>query len=128
MDFPQRLRPLRRTWECDRPMILDVSRPIASAEATGLRIRDLLRVAIPILALAAPAAAQDVATQFWPEVDTFVKLGEGMRLYFPLSNTRTGSRDSIQDGTAGIYFDYYTFRIWKLSFDRKADTARKRLL
>jgi hypothetical protein len=61
-----------------------------------------------VLALAVvPAAAQDVTTQFWPEIDTFVRLNESMRIYVPISKTREGTNDSGQDGTVGVYLDYY---------------------
>jgi len=59
------------------------------------------------LALAAPVAAQDISTQFWPEVDTFVHMNDHMRIYVPLSGTKEGTDDSDQDGTTGIYLDYY---------------------
>ncbi len=59
------------------------------------------------LALAAPAAAQDVTTQFWPEIDTYVHLSDRSRIYVPLSVTKAGIGDSEQDGTAGIYYDYF---------------------
>jgi hypothetical protein len=53
----------------------------------------VLRV-LAVLALAAPASAQDVTTQFWPEVDTFVRLNNNMRIYVSLANTREGVNDS----------------------------------
>lgn len=64
--------------------------------------------ALSLLTVAAPASAQDVSTQFWPEVDTFVRLNESMRIYVPLSRTQEGIDDSDQDGTTGVYIDYYT--------------------
>ena len=66
------------------------------------------------LSVAASAAAQEIETQFWPEVDTFVRLNPNMRLYVPVSATREGSDDSDQDGTTGIYLDYYAAPIAKL--------------
>ena len=61
-----------------------------------------------VLALAVvPAAAQDVTTQFWPEIDTFIRLDENFRIYVPISKTREGTNNSGQDGTAGVYLDYY---------------------
>jgi hypothetical protein len=71
----------------------------------------VLRAVVLLLALAAPAAAQDVSTQFWPEIDTFVRLNEKMRIYVPVSRTRVGIDDSDQDGTTGVYFDYFTSAI-----------------
>ena len=59
------------------------------------------------LAVVVPAAAQDVTTQFWPEIDTFIRLNENTRIYVPISKTREGTNNSGQDGTAGVYLDYY---------------------
>ncbi len=58
-------------------------------------------------ALAPSVAAQDITTQFWPEIDTFVRLNDKMRIYVPLAKTREGIDDSDQDGTTGIFLDYY---------------------
>ncbi len=66
-----------------------------------------LRAVVSALVVAAPAAAQDVSTQFWPEIDTYVHLNDHMRIYVPLSHTRVGTENSYQDGTTGIYLDYY---------------------
>ncbi len=58
-------------------------------------------------ALSAVAAAQDVSTQFWPEIDTYVRLEPNLRIYVPASRTREGADDSDQDGTVGVYLDYF---------------------
>jgi hypothetical protein len=96
--------------------------------AAERRMLAVLRVLAPILALAGPAAAQDVTTQFWPEVDTFIRLSDKMRIYVPLSRTKEGDGNSDQDGTTGIYFDYYTSPIAKLAFAAPADSSRTRRL
>jgi hypothetical protein len=96
-------------------------RPVGSAERRMLAV---LLVLAPILALSTPAAAQDVTTQFWPEVDTFVRLSENMRIYVPLANTREGADDSDQDGTVGVLFDYYAAPIMKLWGLQPADSSR----
>ena len=83
-----------------------------------------LRALVPVLALAAPAAAQDVTTQFWPEIDTFVRLNDNMRIYVPASATREGSDDSDQDGTTGIYLDYYASPIAKLNLSGPSNAVR----
>jgi len=47
------------------------------------RVRTLTRLCAlaAVLALAVvPAAAQDVTTQFWPEIDTFIRLNENFRI------------------------------------------------
>ncbi len=79
---------------------------------------------VPALALAAPAAAQDINTQFWPEIDTFVRLNENVRIYVPLSVTKEGIGDSDQDGTVGIFLDYYALPVSKLYFLTTPDDSR----
>jgi len=92
------------------------------------RLGAAVRVLAPILALVAPAAAQDVSTQFWPEIDTFVRLNENMRIYVPAAKTKEGSDDSDLDGTAGVYFDYYAAPFMKLWYLQPADNSRTRRL
>ena len=81
-----------------------------------------------LLALAGAAGAQDVSTQFWPEIDTFVRLNDDMRLYVPASKTRVGTENSGQDGTVGIYFDYYALPIANLGLTGPASAPRSRRL
>ncbi len=75
-------------------------------------------------ALAATAVAQDVSTQFWPEIDTFVRLNQNMRIYVPVSKTREGTDDSDQDGTAGVYLDYYILPLTKLGLPGPSNVVR----
>ena len=79
---------------------------------------------VTFFALAASAAAQDITTQFWPEIDTFVRLNDDMRIYVPLAKTREGVDDSDQDGTVGIFLDYYVLPISKLRLVGPANLPR----
>jgi hypothetical protein len=81
-----------------------------------------------ILALAGAARAQDVSTQFWPELDTFVRLNDDVRMYVPASKTRVGTENSGQDGTVGIYLDYYALPIANLGLTGPANAPRSRRL
>jgi hypothetical protein len=92
-------------FELINMIALPIARPMGTAK---LRMCAVLRVLALLLAVARPGASQDVSTQVWPEIDTFVRLGENMRIYVPVSKTREGTDDSDQDGTTGVYFDYYT--------------------
>jgi hypothetical protein len=83
---------------------------------------------VSVFAFAAPAAAEDIGTQFWPELDTFIRLNENMRIYVPISKTREGIDNSDQDGTAGVYLDYYLSPIAKLGLVGPANDARTRRL
>ena len=88
----------------------------------------MLRALVFVLTLDAPAAAQEINTQFWPEIDTFVRLSDDMRIYVPASKTREGLDDSDQDGTAGIFLDYYASPITKLRLAGPANAPRMRRL
>ncbi len=79
---------------------------------------------LAVFALTASAAAQDTPTQFWPEVDTYVRLSDSARIYVPVSKTREGPDDSDQDGTAGIYLDYFVLPISKLRLVGPANEPR----
>lgn len=80
----------------------------ASRRPTAIAPRLAALVAfVASLALGETAEAQDVSTQFWPEIDTFVRLDPNMRIYVPASRTREGADDSDQDGTVGAYLDYF---------------------
>jgi hypothetical protein len=87
-------------------------------------MRALFRSLAAVLLFASPAAGQEITTQFWPEIDTFVRLGENARIYVPLSNTREGTADPERDGTVGVYFDYYVLPIAKVGLH--ADDSRRR--
>lgn len=87
-----------------------------------------LRALVPALVLAAPAAAQDVTTQFWPEIETYVRLNDNMRIYVPASNTKEGLDDSDHDGTVGVYLDYYASPISKLNLLGPANEVRRHRL
>lgn len=65
-----------------------------------------------------------MTTQFWPEIDTFVRLNENMRIYVPAAKTREGTEDSGQDGTVGAYLDYYASPIAKLNLAGPANVIR----
>jgi hypothetical protein len=99
--------------------------PSGAAERRGRRA---LLVSIPVVMLAVPAAAQDVGTQFWPEVDTYVRLNDNMQIYVPLSRTKVGSEDSGQDGTTGLYLDYYAAPIDDLHLFGPSNVIRKHRL
>ncbi len=90
------------------------------------RMRAPWLASIVVLALAAPAAAQDVTTQFWPEIDTFVRLNDHMRIYVPLSKTRVGTDGSDQDGTVGAYLDYYVLPLAKFGVEDPSNVVRTR--
>jgi hypothetical protein len=56
-----------------------------------------------ILSVATPARAQ--TEQVWPELSTFVKLNDSMRLYFLATTTREGKNST--EGEFGPNFDFY---------------------
>jgi len=80
------------------------------------------------LALASPAKSQTADTQFWPEVDTYVKFNDDLRLFVPVSQTREGQSNSYENGTIGVYLDYFTSPLTKLDLYGPANDARRRQL
>ena len=80
------------------------------------------------LALAAPALSQTVNTQFWPELDTYLKFNDDLRLFVPISQTRAGQSNSYENGTVGVYLDYFTHPISNADLFGPANDARRRRL
>jgi hypothetical protein len=65
--------------------------------------RRLLHLVLLACALASPGCAQTF--QFWPEVDTYVKLNDSSRLYFIASQTRENGMG--EDAEIGPNIDFY---------------------
>jgi hypothetical protein len=63
-----------------------------------------------VIAMAAPCTAQSF--QFWPEVDTYWKMNENVRLYFVASQTRENR--SGTDAEIGPNVDFYLNPLFKL--------------
>ncbi len=61
-----------------------------------------------ILSIATPARAQ--TEQLWPELSTFVRLNDGMRLYFLATTTRENKNST--EGEFGPNFDFYLKPMW----------------
>ena len=96
--------------------------------ASGSRVA-LAALCSLVLAIAAPLAAQeDVKTEFWPQIDTFLRLNDSMRLYVPIARTREGTENSDQYGTVGAYLDYFVAPIASLHLVGPAFAAQMRRL
>ena len=71
-------------------------------------MRTALGIALAIAvgaACAGRAAAQDTSTEVWPEVDVWVKLRPALKLFFPISVSR--SRETkYTEGHVGAHVDY----------------------
>ncbi len=66
----------------------------------------------------------ETANQVWPELDTYIRLNDRMRIFVQLTGTRLGDQ-TYGDGNAGAYLDYYALPIVNLPFgQRKPDAAR----
>jgi hypothetical protein len=81
-----------------------------------------------LLVVVAPASAEETETQFWPEIDAFVKLNEKTRLFFLYSATRQDDLNEYSDGQAGGYIDYYTLPLFGRSIRNYTDAARNKSL
>jgi hypothetical protein len=97
-------------------------RPLATVSARGAtsprrsprgRAAALLAPAALAFALAlagapAPArAAERTLTEFWPELDVFVKLGEETRLFLLGTITRAAETGTSTEGTIGAHLDWF---------------------
>jgi hypothetical protein len=83
---------------------------------------------ILLLVVVVPAWAQESETQFWPEINAFVKLNEKARLYFIYSATRQDNLVEYSDGQAGGYLDYYTIPLLGRNARHYTDAARNKSL
>jgi len=97
-------------------------------EAGVGRVRGAVLCTFAALALTSPARSQTVGTQFWPEVDTYFKFNDDLRLFVPVSQTRSGESNSYENGTIGVYLDYFTQPLTKLDLYGPANAARRRQL
>jgi len=74
----------------------------------------------------ARASAQETETQFWPEINAFVKLSEKTRLYFIYSATRQENLIEYSDGQVGGYLDFYTIPLLGRNVRHYTDAARNK--
>lgn len=78
-----------------------------STLATALQgiLRRMLAVAIAV-ALAYTAAGAETNHEFWPELDTWVRLSQSLQLLFVTAGTRDRDSGDRTDGEGGAYLDY----------------------
>jgi len=100
--------------------------------STGLRPTIALIGAFLFLVLwpAISVDAQQLSerSEFWPELDTYVRINQNSRLFFLYSSTRKDDLEIRATWTAGGFLDFY-FRPLIVHSDRQhPDAARKRML
>lgn len=68
------------------------------------------------------AASQSV-TEFWPEIDVFVKLDDRWRLFLLAGATRASETGEKSEGTLGVHIDYFAAHLpdWSQRVLPKAD-------
>ena len=74
-----------------------------------MKTRPLILVAaLALLAWAPPVRAQEETTrgEFWPEIDAWVGLGEGSRLYF-LATVARNKDENLREGMVGAHVDFF---------------------
>jgi len=71
----------------------------------------IIFLSLAILLLSLPATAADTF-QFWPEVDTYVKLNDKVRFYFIASQTRENGNST--DAEIGPNIDFYLKPLFRL--------------
>ena len=97
------------------------------AQRRGWRWAGALLLATSVAAgVACPARAGDSRTEFVPEVDAYVKLGERTRLFL-FGALNQGLSDGATDGTVGVHLDVTLMPIFRPRL-READWERERYL
>ena len=76
------------------------------ARATALVARGALALAL-LLGVAPSRAAELTLSEFWPELDVFVKLGEETRLFLLATVTRAAETGVSTEGTLGAHLDWF---------------------
>lgn len=91
------------------------------------RLRTVWLVLLILACAVAPAAAQETTeNQFWPEVDAFIKLSPGSRLFLTYSATRLEDVGTYSDGQIGAFLDVYSFRLIGSQIRERVDIGRSR--
>src|SRR5262249_24689794 len=76
---------------------------------------------------AARLQAQDTRSEFWPELDVFLKLNEKSRLFFLYSATKLDDRTTYADGSVGGHLDFYTLPLFgRKLLKQHTDVARSK--
>jgi hypothetical protein len=76
------------------------------ARATALAARGVLALAL-LLGVAPSRAGERTLSEFWPELDVFVKLGEQTRLFLLGTVTRAAETGTSTEGTLGAHLDWF---------------------
>jgi hypothetical protein len=84
--------------------------------------------ALLLCALPAPAQSPDSTNEFWPEIDTFIKLNDKSRIFLMYSATRPESLGAYADGQTGIHIDLYGLRPLRKRLIDLADESRSKSL
>ena len=92
----------------------------------GIRVVIAFVLGVLLSALAGQARAQDATSdEFWPEVDTFVRLNERSRLMFLLSEQPDGDD---RQGTVGAHIDAYAKPFARKWLESHPDAVKKHYL
>ena len=98
-----------------------------SAQRRGRRWAGALLLATSVaVGVACPARAGDSRTEFVPEVDAYVKLGDRTRLFL-FGALNQGLSDGATDGTVGVHLDVTLMPVFRPRL-RESDWERERYL
>lgn len=77
-----------------------------------------------------PASAEQVTerSEFWPEVDTYIRMNQDSRLLLVYSSTRKDNLETRATWTAGGFVDFFFRRLVDHAERQHPDSARKRML
>ncbi len=81
-----------------------------------------------VVAWCAHAGTPETESQFWPEVDVYIRLNPVSRLYLTYNSTRENELDTLANGQSGVFFDFYTLPILRRELDEHPDKSRGKLL
>ena len=85
-------------------------------------------VCLLLLACTASGQDADTASEFWPEVNVFINLGERSRLYAMYTATRQESLGTYADGQTGIYLDFWIIPPFRGRVNSHVDLSRSKML
>lgn len=83
-----------------------------------------------VFAVAVPLAAQDSdsTSEFWPEIDIFLKLNDKARLFGMYTATRPENLRTYADGQTGLHIDFYGLPPLRKRVIDYVDAARSKSL
>jgi len=74
--------------------------------AARLDVRVFIVAGVLLAGVAGVGGAQETDDEFWPELDTYVRLNDHARLFFLLAPVRDAGAGSFDDAQVGAHFEF----------------------